>query len=319
MIQLKILLLFFSLILMSACEENGGSSGLQFTNEAGQLPPQAADVLRTGELAGAINNTMRGPTADYCPDCNDTRDQPQPALARTGTHQQLLNNFRRLGGDPIAFEQAMCFLRTHGNTRFRTSADGYNSGIRIEQQRYVTINDLNKPSNQKRLFILDRQTGEVRAYHSGHGSGTGNNRNSHEVIRHFSNTNGSNTNPRGFFITGNTYRSNQSFGEGVRLHGLQRGINDNSMERGIVIHGASYTPAGMARSSDANPRLTGDRSGRSQGCTTVNTRHYREVERILSSGNEARGDRRGGSLYYNYSPTERGLGARYCGNNLATR
>jgi hypothetical protein len=317
--QLKFLFLIFSLIMITACEENGGSSSSRYTNSHGHLPPEAVEALRTGDFTRAVNNATRGPTADYCPNCTESRDQPQVALSRTGSQQQLLNNFTRLGGDPVAFEQAMCFLRTHGNTRFRTPADGYNSGIRIEQQRYVTINDLTKPSTHKRLFILDRQTGEVRAYHSGHGSGTDSNPNTHEVIRNFSNVNGSHTNPRGFFITGNTYQSNKDFGEGIRLHGLQRGINDNSIERGIVIHKADYTPAGVARSSQANPRLTGSRSGRSHGCTTVNDVHYPEVRSILSSGIEERGDARGGSLYYNYSPTERSLGAGYCGNNLVTR
>lgn len=283
----------------------------------GELPPAVSEVMRSGNLTGALNDSMRGPTAGYCPDCTEHRDQPT-VMGRTASENLLLDNFKKLGGDPIAFAQAMCFLNTHGRKSFQTTADGYTNGVRLEQQRYVTINDLNKPSSEKRLFILDRQTGEVRAYHSGHGRGSGNRSNTHERITHFSNTGSSNTNPRGFFITGNTYQSSKSFGEGIRLHGLQRGINDNSMARGIVIHKADYTPAGVARSSEARPRLTGSRSGRSHGCTTVANQHYREIERMLSSGREGR-DTRGGSLYYNYSPAERSAGARYCGDNLLVR
>jgi hypothetical protein len=309
----KLLLIFLFIFSFSSCEENAGGSSLPGGNS--ELPAAAAEVMRTGDLTSTIDQTMRGPTATYCPDCTEDRDQVT-GMARTASERQLLENFTRLGGDPIAFQQAMCFLNTHGRTNFQSSGAGYNNGIRIEQQRYVTINDLNKPSTEKRLFILDRQTGQVTAYHSGHGNGGG--RNTHERISYFSNNNGSNTNPRGFFITGNTYNSNQSFGEGVRLHGLQRGINDASMARGIVIHGAPYTPAGLARSNEANPSLTGPRSGRSHGCTTVANQHYREVERMLSAGREG-SSTRGGSLYYNFSPTERSAGARYCGDNLMVR
>lgn len=275
----------------------------------------ADEAIRGGDISGSLNQIMQGPTANYCPDCTEERDQPQ-ARGNYVSNDTLRRNFERLGGDPIAFQQAMCFLNTHGRTQFRTDAwDSSNGRVRIENQRYVTINDLTKPSTHRRLFILDRQTGEVRAYHSGHGNGRG--RNTHQVINYFSNDSGSNTNPSGFFITGNSYQSTASWGTGIRLHGLQRGINDNSIRRGIVIHQASYTPAGVASSREANPRLTGGQSGRSQGCTTVAPQHFREVQSILSAGTEGRNSR-GGSLYFNYSPRERSQGARYCGSSLNT-
>jgi hypothetical protein len=307
---IRTLLLGFAIV-FSSCESNEEQQALLSQAQEAGIAPE--DILK-GNVSGSVNRLMQGPTSSYCPDCSENRDQPAANNFRAGDERQLLENFRRLGGDPVAFQQAMCFLRTHGNKRFHTTADGYR-GISIENQRYVTINDLTKPSTARRLFILDRQTGEVKAYHSGHGSGTGRQTNSRERITHFSNQNGSNTNPSGFFITGNTYRSSRAWGLGIRMHGLQQGINDNAMARGIVIHQADYTPAGVASSRDANPVLSGGSSGRSNGCTTVNPRHFREVERILSSGQEGN-SHRGGSLYYNFSPTEKNRGANYCGHSL---
>lgn len=316
--------LLLSLAWFTSCETPPAGSGSGSpTGDSGssvgqlQVPdnPILSDVSRGEDVGRNLNRLMEGPTVDHCPNCPvpAAESEPQPSGARVGD-STLMRNYTRLGGDPVALEQALCFANRHSRTRFRTTGEGYRNGIRIDDQRYITINDLNKSSNEKRLFILDTQTGEVSAYHSGHGSGTGGSSNSRERSTHFSNNEGSNLNPSGFFITGNRYRSTKSWGTGMRLHGLQPGINDNAMARGIVLHQAPYVAAGVARSGDSSPRLGGATAGRSNGCTAVSSNHVGEIMGKLATGNEGSHPYRGGSLYYNFSPSEKNRGRSYCGN-----
>ena len=325
LIHLTLLLSCFAWF--TSCETPQGSAGT--TNNGGggssdsfslQENPLLSDVSRGEDIGRNLNRLMEGPTADRC------RDLPVPlpdaevqASGARVNNTTLMNNYTKLGGDPVALEQALCFANKYKRTKFKTSGEGYPNGIGIDDQRYITINDLNKSSTEKRLFILDTQTGQVSVYHSGHGSGGGGKSNSKERSSHFSNNDGSNLNPSGFFITGNKYNSSKDWKVGMRLHGLQPGINDNSMARGIVLHKAPYVPAGVARSSESSAKLGGASSGRSNGCTVVNPSHVGEVMGKLASGNEGRHPYRGGSLYYNFSPSEKNKGRSYCGNPVATQ
>jgi hypothetical protein len=228
----------------------------------------------------------------------------------------LLKNYQKLGGDPVAFEQAMCFLKTKGKTSFKSFGEGYRNGIKIENQRYVTIQDFTKPSSEKRLFMLDRETGKVEVLHSVHGLGVYPYTNSRELAKNFSNSSGSLKTPSGFFITGNTYNSTKSWRVGMRLHGLQKGINDKSIGRGVVLHGGPYVTEGVAKDSDSSPQLKGNTCGRSHGCTVVNSKQVKSVMSKLASGKEGRYPYRGGALFYNFSPLEKSKGPSYCGDRL---
>lgn len=292
------LLVFFSL----GCKENTGT-----------LPKEAYK----GDLAGALNRFLRPPRNDYCHECSEHKDSEKPGPQRIAASDlDLFKNFKKLGGDTIAFQQAMCFLKKHEDTKFKSYGEGYKKGIKIENQRFVTIQDLNKSSNEKRLFILDRETGKVEAYHSGHGIGRSPERNDRGVAKYFGNTNNSLKTPTGFFVTGNRYNSTKSWRVGMRLHGLQQGINHNSMKRGIVFHGSSYTPQGAASSDDEPPVLNGVASGRSHGCTTVHPSYATSLMSKLESGREGRHPYKGGALYYNFGPDEKSKGTDYCGHSL---
>jgi hypothetical protein len=245
-----------------------------------------------------------------------TEGPPVPPQPVSSDEQTLFENYKKLGGDPIAFEQAMCFLKSKGNTSFKSYGEGYRNGIKIENQRYVTIQDLTKPSTQKRLFLLDRQTGKVEVIHTGHSSGKDSNTNGKVWAKNFSNTVDSNNTPSGFFITGNTYISKKKWRIGMRLHGLQQGINDNSFTRGIVVHGGDYVQAGVATESDSSPKLMGGAAGLSHGCTVVNFKQRDNLFAKLASGKEGDYPYRGGSLFYNFSPSEKSKGPSYCGDRL---
>jgi hypothetical protein len=265
-------------------------------------------------------NDSSSPDRRYVEEKNKNIEGEKKVGDLSSGDRELFERYKKLGGDPDAFQQAMCFLKSNEKTSFRTSATDYRNGIKIENQRYVTIMDLTKPSSQKRLFILDRQTGEVEVLQAGHGMGTSQKGNDSVWARNFSNSNGSNLTPSGFFITGNTYNSDKSWGVGMRLHGLQKGINENSFNRGVVLHGASYVPDdSVARDSDSVPLMSGNPAGRSHGCTVVNPIQVSNVMSKLASGKEGYNPTRGGALYYNFSPLEKSKGPSYCGDRSMVR
>lgn len=252
---------------------------------------------------------------EYCADCAQlklaTKSKP---VKNSNARLELIKNFADMEGDPVALKQALCFFDKNKKSKFKTrGAPGYAGGIAIANDRYITINDLNKSSRVARMYLLDTETGKVKAYSSGHGAGGGAGvpENDDYQATHYSNTNGSNATPRGFFITGNTYSG--KFGYSLKLHGLQQGINDNTFLRAVVMHGFDGVNPAVACSDDSNPkknlRTPGDVQV-SYGCTELAPERTREV---IDSIKEQ--DHRGGSLYYNYTQEEKALGGEYCGDS----
>ena len=129
----------------------------------------------------------------------------------------------------------------------------------FNNRRFITVIDYTKPSTSRRLFLIDLQTGELQRYLVSHGKNSG-----WLYATRFSNRPGSFESPLGFFRTGDKFEG--SHGPCLELHGLQKGINDNSVTRGIVMHGAHYagTTAITANKAKGSARL-----GRSFGCPTV--------------------------------------------------
>ena len=119
----------------------------------------------------------------------------------------------------------------------------------------ISIIDFSQPSNKKRLFIIDLKHYRV-LYNTlvAHGRNTG-----REWATSFSNQNESFKSSPGFYVTKETY--NGKNGYSLKLEGMERGINDNAYERGIVIHGAPYVSDAVANA--------GGFVGRSQGCPAV--------------------------------------------------
>lgn len=237
---------------------------------------------------------------------------PTPDFSVADSEKVLYENFMKVGGDPTALKQALCFRNRYAETKFRAKGDpAHSGGIKMSNERYITINDLNKRSDYARLYVLDMETGKVEAYFSGHGEGgsAGTPPNNPYRSEYYSNTSGSKATPRGFFITGDTYVG--KYGNSLRLHGLQSGINDNSFVRAVVMHGFNHMNPVKATSDDADPmenvRAVGN-VALSQGCTMLEPRRAQEViGKIKEKGSS------GGSLYYNYSQEEKALGQDYCG------
>jgi hypothetical protein len=102
--------------------------------------------------------------------------------------------------------------------------------LHIKNDRFVILIDYTKNIFQKRLWVYDLKNDSVLV---------------HSEVSHsiksgllyaydFSDEIGSEKTPRGAFITGNSYFG--KFGYSMRLHGLEEGVNKNSLKRFITFH-----------------------------------------------------------------------------------
>jgi hypothetical protein len=125
----------------------------------------------------------------------------------------------------------------------------------LVQKDILTLVDFSLSSNVKRLWVIDLDTNTI-LYNSlvAHGRNTG-----EEYANSFSNSNSSFKSSLGFYATGETY--NGKHGLSLKLDGLEKGVNDNARERGVVMHAANYVSNTFIK---CNKRL-----GRSQGCPAI--------------------------------------------------
>jgi len=125
----------------------------------------------------------------------------------------------------------------------------------LVQKDILTLVDFSLSSNVKRLWVINLDTNTI-LYNSlvAHGKNTG-----EEFAKNFSNTNSSYKSSLGFYVTGETY--NGKHGMSLKLDGLEKGVNDNARERGVVMHSANYVSKTFIK---YNKRL-----GRSQGCPAI--------------------------------------------------
>jgi hypothetical protein len=162
---------------------------------------------------------------------------------------------------------------------FKHAMDGYNS-IELTNTKLLSIIDYSKPSSEKRLFIIDIENHKL-LYQTlvAHGKKSG-----YLNATKFSNKYGSHKSSLGFFRTGNSY--NGIRGYSLQLEGLEKGINDNARQRGIIIHGANYVDDRLANGNGV--------IGRSWGCPAVSKKLSKEIINLL----------KGGSLLFIYANDE---------------
>jgi hypothetical protein len=162
---------------------------------------------------------------------------------------------------------------------FKLAIDGYNS-IDLMNKNLLSIIDYSKPSNEKRFFIIDIKNHKL-LYQTlvAHGKKSG-----YLNATKFSNKYGSHKSCLGFFKTGNSYYGIRGYS--LKLEGLEKGINDNARQRGIIIHGANYVDERIADGSGF--------IGRSWGCPAVSKKLSKEIINLL----------KGGSLLYIYADDE---------------
>lgn len=153
---------------------------------------------------------------------------------------------------------------------FKTVLLGYRRIDDIKKKGIITIIDFSKPSTEKRFFVIDLEKKQL-LYKClvAHGKNSGEN-----SAKSFSNQSLSLKSCLGFFLTAETYFGKHGYS--LKLDGLEKGINDNSRAREIVIHGADYVSQQFI---DKYGRL-----GRSWGCPALPTGIAKEIIDKISGG-----------------------------------
>jgi len=227
--------------------------------------PAGRRALLAGVIALALVALPWG--AGFCSIVSKTKSErlpvPEKSL-RAGTNK-----------DNDAFSSVLSHLRTYRKT--------------IKNTRYLTIIDYSKPSNVKRMYLIDMKTGRVEKLLVSHGKNSG-----WAYATAFSNRPESLQSCRGFFITGRKYSGKH--GTALQLYGLEKGVNDNALRRGIVMHGADYV-------CERSVKLNGGRLGRSLGCPAIPIQVADSVINRI----------KGGSLVYIHA------GAKFCDSKGSSR
>lgn len=126
---------------------------------------------------------------------------------------------------------------------------------KIANNNIISIADFSVPSSKKRFFIIDLKNYKILFNtYVAHGQNSG-----REFANSFSNTPESLQSSPGFYVTKETYFGSKGFS--LRLQGEEQGINDNALNRGIVMHAANYVNEGLAKGRGF--------IGRSWGCPAV--------------------------------------------------
>jgi hypothetical protein len=237
----------------SASKHDSGHSSNRYSDDI-PLPPRRP----TGDLGNA-------PAKSVVDSLNDV----QTAAKSAGVHSRcdaFTSKWEAAGVPKKALANAISYYEK-------------NQG-KIHNKRYITVIDYSAPSNQKRMYILDTQTGGIEKHYAAHGKGSDL---GGAHARAFSNASGSHATPAGFLLASETYKG--LHGTSLRLDGLES-RNQSARSRAIVIHGAPYaTPEFIAKVGHL---------GRSFGCPAVDPS---EVKEII-------GKIKGGSLVYNFTAQE---------------
>jgi hypothetical protein len=180
-------------------------------------------------------------------------------------------------GDPSGklalYEELGLGARGLSKAAYVHAINGWNALLKegkIRKDNILSILDFSLPSGQKRMFVIDLELGRLlfNTYVS-HGRNSGK-----ELATRFSNRINSNQSSLGFFITGDTYSGKH--GTSLRLQGEESGINDNALNRGIVVHGANYVSEKVAERQGF--------IGRSQGCPAIPPQLTRPIIDYIKEG-----------------------------------
>ena len=136
---------------------------------------------------------------------------------------------------------------------------------------FLTIVDFTIGSNKKRLWVINLNNYRVLVHtyvSQGKGSGAG------RYATYFSNSPGSHASSLGIFTTGDVYDGEH--GRSLRINGLETGINDNALNREIVMHPADYVTEDFIKIKGY--------AGRSWGCFAVDPDIANHLIQMLKGG-----------------------------------
>lgn len=141
---------------------------------------------------------------------------------------------------------------------------------KIINSSIIAIADFSESSNKKRLFILDIKNYKILFNtYVAHGQNSGK-----EYADNFSNNPNSLASSPGFYVTKETYFGSKGYS--LRLEGEEQGINDNALNRGIVMHAAAYVNDALAKNRGF--------IGRSWGCPAVAPELHQAIINKIKNG-----------------------------------
>jgi hypothetical protein len=185
-----------------------------------------------------------------------SQSEPLAPVIPQGQFNTLLSKAPSI--NPKALQMALTALK-----RLQASGQSVRSDV-------LMVIDYSKRSTERRLWVFDlKRAGLLFEELVAHGRNSGDDR----AVR-FSNEPGSLMSSLGVFLTGDTYIGKH--GLSLRLQGLEKGVNDNSLERAIVIHAADYVSEGIAQRAG--------RIGRSWGCPAVRPAVSRKLIETVRGG-----------------------------------
>ncbi|MEZ5326686.1 MAG: murein L,D-transpeptidase catalytic domain family protein [Verrucomicrobiales bacterium] len=148
-------------------------------------------------------------------------------------------------------------------------------GIRLSNVKALAIIDFTLPSYDRRLAIYNPRTGEESRHLVAHGHHSGD-----LYVRSYSNVPGSLQSSPGLYRVGEQYTGEH--GRSIRLHGLQKDINDYAFKRDVVLHSAWYVSYKTILENQLE--LGVPRIGRSHGCPAVSADDLPDVLQKLKPG-----------------------------------
>ena len=171
--------------------------------------------------------------------------------------------YTQLNLDSLGLSQEAYLMGLKGYEQLKNNGKLLNENV-------ISIIDFSKPSSSKRLFIIDISSG-VLLFNTyvAHGQNSGN-----AMAEKFSNKVSSLQSSLGFYETSSTYLGKHGYS--LKLEGLEKGINDNAMERSIVMHGASYVSEGIIKIKGY--------LGRSWGCPAVPEKYSKPIIDKIKNG-----------------------------------
>lgn len=148
----------------------------------------------------------------------------------------------------------------------------------VKNDNIITIVDFSQPSNKKRLYVVDLENKQI-LFNTlvAHGRNTGT-----LWAKSFSNKASSLKSSPGFYVTEDTYVGHNGYS--LRLDGQEKNINDNALNRSIVMHGAPYVDQSAINSLGF--------LGRSWGCPAVPVAQHKAIINTI----------KGGTCLFIYSP-----------------
>lgn len=182
--------------------------------------------------------------------------------------QEAKSNFRTYATDlyEVLGDTSMCY------EAFEQAMIGYHNldkYQKLKRKEVLTVIDFSKPSNEKRLYIIDLCDRRI-LYKSvvAHGVNSG-----RLYARHFSNENNSKQSSLGFYVTTTTYSGKYDLA--LRLDGMEHS-NSHASSRGVVMHGAEYATYEFLKKNGS--------LGRSFGCPAMPYENFHQVVDWIKEG-----------------------------------